>query len=171
MTATYVGGEMQIRMFTMVGHNQVMNDIHRDTMETIKTLFMPFHFMTAAYNRYAGVYAKRTKKYQMMKARVVHHQRPNEFTGALRLAVLVDSVVRATAYRGTFQAKAPLDSKIISGPRAGQTIRRPLTDQRRKEIEFVSPEEIELLRQRQIAMYRAAVYDPAYQKKVLFQFR
>jgi hypothetical protein len=171
MTATYVAGQMQIRMFTQVGHNQVMNAVHLDTMETIKHRFMPFHFMMVAYQRYAAVYVKRSKRYQIMKARVVHHQRPNEFTGALRLSVLLDSKTRSTATRGTFEAKAPLDTTILTGPRAGQTIRRPLTEQRRKEIEYVSDEEIELLKARQIAMYRAAVYDPKYQKTVLKQFR
>jgi len=171
MTTTFVNVEVQIRLFTLVGHNKVMNDIHRETMEMIKHQFWPFHFMTDAYRRYPGVFAKRTKRYQMMKARVVGHQRPNVFTGALRLEVLLNSKVSATAAQGRLAAKAPMDSKIIYGPRAGQTIRRALTEQRRKELEFVSPEEIEFVKQTQLGMYRAAVYDPQYQTRVLKKFR
>lgn len=171
MTTTFVTAEVQIRMFTVVGHNQVMNDIHRESMEMIKHQFWPFHFMTEAYNRYPGVFTKRTKKYQMMKARVVHHQRPNVFSGDLRIEVLLNSKVTATAAQGRLTAKAPMDSKIIAGPRAGQTIRRSLTDQRRKELEHVSPEEIDFVMKTQIGMYRAAVYDPRYQTKVLKKFR
>ncbi len=168
---TLIGGQITMRLFTMRGHNQIMNQIHRDTMGLIRDTLLPFHFMTAAYNRYPGVFAKRSKRWQLIKARTVHHQRPNEWTGALRRSVLLESKITATATRGTFQAKAPLDSKILFGPRAGQTIRRPLTEQRRKEMEFVSDEEIDCLGELQRNQYIAAAYDPAYQDRVLKQFR
>lgn len=168
---TLLQGTITQRLFTARGHNQIMNQIHRDTMETIKSELLPFHFMTAAYNRYPNVFVKRSKRWQMIKARVVHHQRPNEWTGALRRAVLLESVVRATATRGTLTAKAPEDSVVLSGPRAGQMQRRPLTDQRRKEMEVVGENEIDRLRLVQRDQYIAAVYDPANSEKVLKQFR
>lgn len=171
MTTTLIGGQISAVMFTARGHNQVMNECHRETMEQIKTLYWPFHFMTAAYSRYPGVFAKRSKRYQMIKARTVHHQRPNEFSGDLRLAVIVDSIARATATRGTLEAKAPLTSVIRFGPKAGQTIRRPLTDQRRREMEFVSDDEIAEQSERMRAQYIASAYDPKYQDRVLKQFR
>jgi hypothetical protein len=166
-----VGVVVQQRIFTVRGHNRIMNDLHRGTMETIRDDFLPFHFMTVAYQRYPGIFQPRTKRYQIMKAKVVRHQRPNEFTGALRRSVLMESKITATANRGAFQAKAPLETKILSGPRAGQIIRRPLTEQRRRELEFVSEQEIRLLSDRQAAQYVAAAYDPANQDIVLKQFR
>lgn len=167
---TFLQGTVTQRLFTVRGHNQIMNAIHRDTMNTIKTELLPFHFMTSAYARYP-VFVKRSKRWQLIKARVVHHQRPNEWTGALRRAVLLESVVRATATRGTLEAKAPQDSLVLSGPRAGQMQRRPLTDQRRKEMEVVSDVEIDRLQLVQRDQYIAAVYDPANSDKVLKQFR
>lgn len=168
---TFLQGTIQMRLFTARGHNQIMNRIHRDTMETIRNELLPFHFMTSAYGRYPNAFVKRSKRWQMIKARVVHHQRPNEWTGALRRAVLLESVVRATATRGTFTAKAPQDSKVLTGPRAGQLQRRPLTEQRRKEMEVVSDAEIARLQLVQRDQYVAAVYDPANHDKVLKQFR
>lgn len=169
--ATYVSGTIRMRLFSQRGHNRIMRDIHENTMEAIKYTLWPFHFETLAFNRYPEVFQKRTKKYQMMKARVVHHQRPNEFTGALKIAVLADSVIARTAKGGSLSAKAPLDSMILSGPRAGQRIRRPLTEQRRREIEFVSDAEIQNLQLRQEQQYMAGVYDPANATVVLKKFR
>lgn len=171
MTTTIRSAEVRIKMFTVRGHNQIMNKSNRDTMYLIRDTLLPFHFMTVAYTRYPGVFEKRTKRWQMMKARIVHHQRPNEFTGALRIATLTSEDIHATATRGTFRAQAPLETKILSGRYAGKMIRRPLTEQRRKELETVNQDEAQSLAYRQQQQYIAAAYDPAYQDRVLKQFR
>ena len=44
--------------------------------------FLPRHFKPSAVNRYG--YEKRTKKYQIRKARAHHHQNPMVWSGALR---------------------------------------------------------------------------------------
>ena len=167
----FVQVEVQQRLFNQRAHNRIMNDLNRETVTLIRDTCLPFHFMTAAYNRYPGVFAVRSKRWQLIKARTVHHQRPNEWTGALRLAVLLESKISATADHGRLEAKAPTETKILSGPRAGQMIRRPLTEQRRKEMEHVSESEIADLAERQRAKYIAAIYDPANQTKVLKQYR
>ncbi|HEY0982675.1 hypothetical protein [Schlesneria sp.] len=172
MTATFkVGANVQLVLFSMRAHNRIMNDNHRETMHQIRTFYLPFHFMTAAYSRYPGVFAKRSVRWQKYKARTVHHQRPNEFTGELRRAVLTESVIRATATRGTLTAKSPQTSVVKRGPLAGKRIRRPLTEQRRAELEHVSDLEIAEQSQRMQDFYVAAIYDPANQDRVLKQFR
>ena len=171
MTLTLVGCDYRTVMFTQRGHNQVMNEQHLETMMQIRDIYLQYHFMTGAYTRYPGVFAKRSKRWQLIKARTVHHQRPNEWTGALRRAVLSDSICRSTATRGTFEAKAPPDSVVKFGPKAGQRIRRPLTEQRRKEMEHVSEDEIWEQGQRMSVAYAAAMFDPRYTQKVLKQFR
>lgn len=168
---TILAPSVSMRLFTQRGHNQIMNDLNRDTMTMIRDTLMPFHFMNVAFTRYPGVFANRSERWRRIKRRVVHHERPNEFSGALRTAVLSSTDIHATATRGTFRAQAPLDSKILSGPQAGKRIRRPLTEQRRKELEFVSEDEIQELMERQQQQYVAAVYDPANSDRVLKQFR
>jgi hypothetical protein len=159
------------RMFTLRAHNQIMNAQIRETMTQIRDLCLPFHFMTEAYNRYPGVFRKRSRRWQMIKAAKVKHQRPNEWTGELRRAVLSESIVRATPTKGTLSAKAPLSSKIMFGKRAGQTQRRPLPDWQRDELEHVSPQEIENQVQRINDYYTAAMFDPVYQETILKAFR
>jgi hypothetical protein len=171
MTTTIIGGQVALVMFNMRGHNKVMNENHRETMHQIRTLYLQFHFMTAAYSRYPGRFAKRSARWQKIKARTVHHQRPNEWTGDLRRSVLTESTIRATATRGSLTAKAPETSVIKRGPKAGQRIRRPLTEQRRSEMEHVSDLEIAEQSERMRDYYVAAIYDPANQSKVLKQFR
>jgi hypothetical protein len=168
--ATFFEATMQVRMFSLRAHAQVMNEIHRDTMFYIRDMFLPFHFSTEAYRRYPSVFEKRSKRWQLFKARTVHHQRPNVFTGALRQAVM-ETVPRATATRGTFHAQAPMDSVVKYGRLAGKTIRRPLNEQRRKELEFVSHDEIEFLAQRMADQYVAASFDPRWQETVLRRYR
>lgn len=171
MTTTFVAGTMRVRLFGVRAHNQVMDEVHKTEMEHIKHDLMPNHFRTDAFSRYPGVFAKRTKKYSIFKARTVHHQRPNVFWGDLRQAVLEDSVTRSTATRGTFTAKSPMDSKIKTGPQAGKTIRRPLTAQRRLEIEHVSQAEIHEMMGRMGDHYVALMFDPRFTDSVLKQFR
>ncbi len=162
---------ISMRLFAQRAHNQIMNGLNRDTMTMIRDTLMPFHFMNVAFTRYPGVFANRSERWRRIKRRAVHHERPNEFTGALRIAVLADSKITATATRGSFEAKAPADSMILSGPSAGKRIRRPLTEQRRKELEFVSEDEVRELAERQQQQYIAAAYDPANSERVLKQFR
>lgn len=170
MTTFIMNGEIQFVAFQMKTHLKVMNELHLETMKQIKTIYMPFHFSLSAYKRY-DVFVKRSRKWQKIKARVVHHQRPNEWTGALRQAVLLDSVTRSTATRGTFSAKAPKDSVIKWGPLAGKVIRRPLTEQRRLEMETVSRDEIGQQTQRMHDQYLALMFDPRFAPKVLKKFR
>lgn len=172
MTGHVVGvGAISTVMFTGRAHARVMNDIHRETMHQIRDTYWPFHFMTAAYSRYGDVFAKRSKRWQMLKARTVHHQRPNVWTGELQKSVLNDSVIRATSAKGTLTATAPKDSTIKFGRLAGKKIARPLTEQRRKELEFVSDEEIKAQTGRMQEQYLASTKDPRFQSKVLKQFR
>jgi len=171
VTTFIIGAQVSNVMFNIRAHNKIMNDNHRETMHQIRTFYLPFHFMTSAYARYPGVFAKRSARWQKIKARTVHHQRPNEWTGDLRRAVLTESVIRATAMRGSLTAKAPETSMIKKGPKAGQRIRRPLTEQRRQEMEHVSETEIADQSERMRDYYVAQIYDPANQKKVLKQFR
>lgn len=159
---TIVGASITAKLFTARGHKQVMNELNLETMNVIRDQFWPFHFMTDAYSRYGSVFVKRSARWQRLKARVVHHQRPNEFTGELRRAVLADSVIRSTATRGTLVAKAPLTSKLLAGKAAGKATRRPLTDQRRKELETVSPDEQQLLIERQQSRYVEMASDPRF---------
>lgn len=171
MTSAIYTTHARVRLFTVRGHNQVMNREMYETMLQIRDVYLPFHFMTGAYTRYPGVFRKRSRKWQMIKARKVHHQRPNEWTGALRRAVLTESIARSTPTRGTLTAKAPLDTKVLFGPRAGQMQRRPLPDWQRDELEHVSQGEIDEQLKRMHAAYRAAVYDPANQDVTLKRFR
>ena len=168
-----VGGTITTRLFQQRQHDQLMNMLNRNLMETLRDQFLPFHFMGSAFSRYPGVFAARSQKWRQIKRRVVHHDRPNEWTGALKAEVLSGNPrqITATKDRATFRAKAPMDSKILSGPKAGQTIRRPLTEQRRKEMEVVADQEIGLLKDRQAGQYVAAVYHPEWNVFALRKYR
>lgn len=159
---TFVGCTMTTRLFTVRGHKQVLNALNRETMETIRDQFWPFHFMTEAFSRYGSVFEKRSAKYMRRKAAVKRHQRPNEWSGALRVAVLTTSKVRATSTRGTLVAKAPATTTITHGPYGNIVYHRPLTEQRRREMEIVSADETRLLIERQQARYIESTSDPRF---------
>jgi len=171
MTTTIIGGVLTARLFHEREHGKVMKECHEETMKYIRDIYLPFHFMTEAFRRYPGIFANRSARWRRIKRRKVGHDRPNVWTGALRRAVLTESVIRKTQDFGKLEAKAPLETMIKFGPNAGKMIRRPLTEQRRKEMEFVSDDEIDQQRERMRLQYQAAVFDPAHQTKVLKQFR
>ena len=55
------------------------------------------HFSYAAYSRYAGVYAPRTKKYEVRKAKKYGHRNPLEFTGRTKRDVMSRITVSGSA--------------------------------------------------------------------------
>ena len=170
MTFHQVSVDMVVVMFHIRAHNRVMNDCHRETMEYTRDIYGPQHFRTDAFTRYPGIFRIRSRKWQILKARVMGHQRPNVWTGALRLS-MTESICRATATRGTLEAKAPLDTVIQFGKNKGKRIRRPLNPERRLEMEHVSTDEIVEQCDRMRNQYVAAAYDPKWQTKLLKRFR
>lgn len=66
---------------------------------------LPRHFETSAVAKYG--YQKRTKKYQIRKARQKGHQRPLEFSGQLKEAVLRRARIISTSKRVKVHLKGP----------------------------------------------------------------
>lgn len=58
----------------------------RDAAEYWRDVIQPGHFQTSAVKKYG--YQPRTRMYMLRKARLYHHQRPLEFTGDSKRAIL-----------------------------------------------------------------------------------
>ncbi len=67
--------------------------------------FLPRHFTTEAYNKYG--YQRRSKGYELRKAKKYHHRRPLEYTGALRAAVMNYWSVKASTKQMVVDLKGP----------------------------------------------------------------
>lgn len=104
---------------------------------------IPKHFEINPSTRPGGPYgyAKRSIGYIKRKKRMVGHEIPNVLTGGLRSSVLAGSRITATPAKSTLYIKAD----------------RPLNDQRRKELEAITPGELLLSTQLAHRVYQSEV--------------
>lgn len=114
-------------LVTKVTHRKIMRSIMRAIGNLHKRKTIKKHFEINKETRAGGTYdyEKRSRKYQLDKARQRGHQRPLVKTGRMRSAVLGTSVVRATKNKWTYQARNYFRMLMI----------------RREELEAVSPDE------------------------------
>ena len=111
-----------------------MRKINRQTMTRIRFQFWPKHFERNPETAPGGAYGyeKRTRKYQISKAKRAGHQKPLVLSGRMKQAVLSGAKITATAKRGRIKARNYF----------------PMTVQRRSEVEAVSPREQKILVER-----------------------
>ena len=58
-----VGGLITTRLFQQRQHDQLMNMLNRNLMETLRDQFLA-HFSNEAFRRYPGVFANRSQKWR-----------------------------------------------------------------------------------------------------------
>jgi len=132
------------RLFSVQGHKQVMNAIHREGMYRVQAFYMPVKFSNDLFRRYPQA-RRRTTKYQIWKGKLVHRglietTRPNVFSGELRAATLAGARITATATKASMYISTGV-GRFVTGARAGQSYSRALKDWQRQELEFFSEQD------------------------------
>lgn len=147
-----VGVKIDAKLFSKRGHARVMRAAFRDALTFQRDQIWPTHFENNDMTRPEGAYGyeKRSKRWQIKKAKLKGHQKPLVFTGALRNSVINNSVVRSTQHRGTLKAKSTF----------------PMTYERRREIEAVTSSQIAVLRKRIERFYVEAVDKEEFKERV-----
>ncbi len=108
-------------------HQTLKGKILRELGDFHKNVTLMKHFMLGAVSRYG--YAKRTKGYMKRKAAKYHHQIPLVYSGVLKSVVRLIGIVRLLGKADGW--KYHVRSYF------------PMTDERKNEIQIVTPDEIE----------------------------
>lgn len=114
-------------LFTKRGHNKIMRLGNRQVARRHRDRRMRRHFENNPDTRPGGAYGyeKRSRRWQILKAKKTGTIRPLVYTGRLRASVLNTSRITATRKRWTYRARASF----------------PLNPERRDELQAVSPKE------------------------------
>lgn len=110
-------------LITPRNHRTLKGKLMREMGHLHKDVTLMKHFSLGASQRYG--YAKRTKRYMMKKAAIMHHQIPLVFTGVLKSVVRLIGKVEATADFWRYTAKSYF----------------PMKEELKREIEIILPEE------------------------------
>lgn len=126
--------EISDNVLTARAHKQVMRKLYRQAGTRIRFEYFPKHFENRSETRPGGAYGyeKRSKKYQIGKARRKGHQRPLVYSGRMKQAILANTKITSTPTRGTVKARNYFPMKV----------------ERRQEIEAISAAEANELAKR-----------------------
>ncbi len=114
-------------------HARILKQVHREIGVLHRNRTLKKHFENRPETRPGGEYGyeRRTKKYQIQKARKKGHQKPLVFSGDMQRTVTGTSRVTATQHRWRVYA------------RTGKTLRTLLSQQIKDELEAVSQSEVD----------------------------
>jgi len=145
---TLVSAKMEGKLYTARGHAKVMRFVNRNRIEFWRDNMLPTHFETNELTRPGGGYgyAPRTKKTQLVKARRYGHQKPNVQTGKLRDTIRLNSRVTATQHQGRFKSRGYF----------------PMTAERRRELEIVTPGQQKVIVSGAKSLYQNAASLPEF---------
>lgn len=135
------------QLVTARTHARILKEAAQASMEFHRDVTMPQHFTTAGARKYG--FAKRSKKTQIIKARKYHHQLPNVMSGAMRGLVRMNSKITRTQYGARLYVRNYF----------------PLTEQRRREMEIVTPDEEQAFANRMERSYGFSVRQPENMRK------
>lgn len=152
--------QIDANLYTKRGHKVALNHALRTSLEWWRDNRLPQRFENNAKTRPGGElgFFTRSKGWQLKKAKVKGHQRPNVYSGALRASVLTNSPVRATAGanpKATFRAKCTF----------------PMTPARRREFEYVPPDERDEIISQAVEAYKTASQRPELMDRVKLRTR
>ena len=118
---------------------QILNEAMRRIAQRHRMVTMGDHFKKNAKTAPGGAYGyvARSSRYTERKLKRYGTDVPNVRTGALKRATRNNSIVTATQGKSTLTIKAPTSWKA-----KGKDSRSGLNDQRRAELEAMTPEEV-----------------------------
>lgn len=140
---------LPMRLLRKQADNQVMNFLHKEAAERIKTFILPHKFTSELFKRYPNIAKKRTAKYMRWKANLVSKKiiprvRPNVLSGELEKEATVRARTTSTAQRGRVYIKTGT-GRYVTGQKRGQYYARALKQWQRDEIEYLSDDDIKEL--------------------------
>ncbi len=104
-----IKAQIETSLLTTQAANQVLKVVNSLVMQEQRAL-LPGHFDPSAVTKYG--YRKRSKAYQIRKARKYRHQKPLVWSGELQRAVLSSAKVTSTSKQGTLTARGSRKSNL-----------------------------------------------------------
>ena len=147
--------------------NRIKRENNERTGDDIVQYVVPSKFTRSAYSKFPGVVRRRNKNYRKWKERKVGHDIPNVLTGKLKETFRAGgSGIRITRtanggrviMRVYWAAAGRLKSD-------GTLVKSGIRESQRQELEYVSPEQNDMLAKRQADRFVKAVNDPKNRRK------
>lgn len=138
-------------LVTKRGHSILMKGVLKGALRFWRETYLPKHFRSGAETRPGGSYgyAKRTKKYQIQKAKRYHHQRPNVYTGELERTVRSNSRITGTQRKATFRARGS----------------HPMPIEQRQELTTIPPDEFQQIKEWIAEHYARGTRSPKFRRR------
>ena len=147
--------------------NKIKRDNNERTGEDIIQYVQPTKFTRSAYSKFPGVVRRRNKNYRRWKERKVGHDIPNVLTGKLKETFRKGGggyrITRtANGGRVIFRVYWAAAGRYKSD---GTLVKSGIRESQRQELEYVSPEQSDMLAKRQADRFVKAVNDPKNRRK------